>query len=209
MCSQCGEKISSPANGANSTPPTLADLESGDFFSALGSVFRFDVNISELEQRHKDLMRLVHPDVSANEADAAASSAYLNTALDTLRKPGKRAMYMLELIGFPLEEGTENPAEVIAGEFLGKVMEIQEEIHEMDEPNSDSIARVDTQLGDMIDRNSEALRDAFQTIGARGKNENEKESEPYKNAVRSARAETAKLQYLQRIQDILQQKRVP
>jgi molecular chaperone HscB len=103
ICWSCeksaGEGITCAACGAISPPDPGAD-----HFQVLGVGRRFAVDLAAVEQRYKDMTRVLHPDRFAR-ADARARraslarSVQLNQAWRTLKDPVRRAEYLLELAG--------------------------------------------------------------------------------------------------------------
>ena len=80
-----------------------------DFFALHGIDRGFTINSSLLEARFKQLQTQVHPDkfVSANDAEkrrAMQASVRVNEAYQTLRSPLKRAAYLCEINGAPIDE---------------------------------------------------------------------------------------------------------
>ena len=82
-----------------------------DYFSVLGVPRAFALDVAELEQRYKELTRVLHPDRFAR-ADAQARraslerSVQLNEAWRTLSDPVRRAEYLLSLHGIDVGEMT-------------------------------------------------------------------------------------------------------
>eukprot|EP00241_Pyramimonas_parkeae_P010983 CAMPEP_0114241088 /NCGR_PEP_ID=MMETSP0058-20121206/9451_1 /TAXON_ID=36894 /ORGANISM="Pyramimonas parkeae, CCMP726" /LENGTH=252 /DNA_ID=CAMNT_0001353601 /DNA_START=76 /DNA_END=834 /DNA_ORIENTATION=- len=82
-----------------------------DYFSLLGIDKMYTVDVAALELKFKNLQRVLHPDkfATASKETRASSeylSAYLNKAVGVLRSPLQRALYMLELRGIHLVEGS-------------------------------------------------------------------------------------------------------
>jgi len=93
-----------------------------------------------------------------------------------------RAVHLLELLGTPLDEGTSG--DVLGGEFLMHIMEVREELEEAGvEPSRLQALRDANQQA--MDELHAQLRDAFDEA----------------RDVELARALTARLQYLQRVEE--------
>jgi len=191
----------------------MLHIRESTYFEALREPFAFDVDLARLEQTYKKLMRTMHPDVAATRsaasaADAAEASAFLNSAFDTLRNPSKRAMYMLELVGCPLEEGTESASELIRADFLAEVLDLRELIENLegDAGDESTIAQLETRLEELSAACYEDLRVAFAALEST-RTQEQGALTPNAAAAERARAATARLQYLQRIRDTLQQQR--
>ncbi|NUP07082.1 MAG: Fe-S protein assembly co-chaperone HscB [Polyangiaceae bacterium] len=99
-----------------------------DPFATLGVEPRFDLDPAELERRHRELSRALHPDRHAAEPPAqrrlALSRAIeVNEAYRMLKDPIRRAERVLEARGVPIGEGKEPPA---SGALLMEMMESRE-----------------------------------------------------------------------------------
>jgi len=107
------------------------NLQSNDF-EIFGLSPAFALDRQALDERWKDLQRQAHPDRHAS-ADAATQrqamqwSVRINEAYQRLKDPIKRAAYLCELIGAPIqaENNTAMPAD-----FLMQQMEWREALEE-------------------------------------------------------------------------------
>jgi len=109
----------------------LKSLQSDDF-ELFGLEQRFAQDRSQLDARWKDLQRQAHPDKFADQGAAAQRvamqwSVRINEAYQRLKDPLKRAAYLCELHGAPVnaENNTAMPAA-----FLMQQMEWREELDE-------------------------------------------------------------------------------
>jgi molecular chaperone HscB len=110
------------------------NLQSNDF-ELFGLTPRFEVDRAALDDRWKVLQREVHPDRHAT-ADAQAQrqamqwSVRINEAYQRLKDPLRRAAYLCELHGAPIEaeNNTAMPAE-----FLMQQMQWREDLDEASE----------------------------------------------------------------------------
>ena len=111
-----------------------------DFKQNYFEIFRlpidFNIDISELAERHRELQKEVHPDrfSSGTEQEKRLSmqwSALVNTAHETLRSPLPRGIYMLELRGLCLDHNPELPAELLV-----RQIELREELEDLGESAS-------------------------------------------------------------------------
>ncbi|HEX5388742.1 MAG TPA: Fe-S protein assembly co-chaperone HscB [Burkholderiaceae bacterium] len=107
------------------------NLQSNDFV-LFGLPERFEQDRATLDQRWKDLQRQVHPDRFAADAATAQRvamqwSVRINEAYQRLKNPLKRAAYLCELRGAPIqaENNTAMPAA-----FLMQQMEWREALDE-------------------------------------------------------------------------------
>ncbi len=107
------------------------NLQSDDF-EIFGLSPRFDVDRAALDERWKALQREVHPDRHAT-ADAPSQrqamqwSVRINEAYQRLKDPLKRAAYLCELHGAPIE--AENNT-AMPREFLAQQMQWREALEE-------------------------------------------------------------------------------
>ena len=110
---------------------------------------RFAQDAAQLDARWKELQRQVHPDKFAAQGAAAQRvamqwSARINEAYRRLKDPLKRAAYLCELNGAPIdaESNTAMPAE-----FLMQQMELREAVDDaVDAAAMDEIGRQSARL---------------------------------------------------------------
>lgn len=101
-----------------------------DPFSILGVTPRFDIDLTELEAKHRELSRTLHPDryvgrPSAERRMALSKAIEVNEALRVLKDPVRRAEALLGRRGVELPEGEEpEPSE----DLLMEVLELREEL---------------------------------------------------------------------------------
>ena len=99
-------------------------------FEMFGLPAEFPLDLRVLEQRYRDLARMLHPDryvrASAQERQAALARAVdVNEAYATLRDELSRASTLLRLAGRVYDSETTSQSDP---EFLMTVMEIREEL---------------------------------------------------------------------------------
>src|SRR6266700_1784834 len=89
-------------------------------FELFGLPARFEVDLSQLDTRYRELQRDVHPDrfAAAPDAERRVSmqrATRVNEAYQTLKSPLKRAVYILQLRGVDpkLETNTAMPSEFL------------------------------------------------------------------------------------------------
>ncbi len=140
-----------------------------DPFALLGVPARFGLDARELEQRHRELSRALHPDrhasAPAGERRMLLSKAIeVNEAFRALKDPVKRAEKLLEALGVPSEEGRGPKA---SPELLMEMMDAREEL--ADAARAKDLAKVEslgramrTREQDLIGR----LTLAFELAGA-------------------------------------------
>jgi molecular chaperone HscB len=103
-----------------------------DPFELLGVEPKFALDLTDLETRHRELSRVLHPDrhvgAPANERRMALSRAIeVNQAFQVLRDPVRRAEALLGRRGVTIEEGREKPADPM---LLMELLEFGEGISE-------------------------------------------------------------------------------
>lgn len=131
MCTSCQQPMETPlccasCGSLNPQPPSLFT-----YFELFGIEPAYDVDTGELRRKYLNLSRSIHPDVAGRVSDkqrqqSLALSSGLNRAYETLRSPVDRAEYLLKLAGGPSAADDKT----VAGELLGEVMMLREEIEE-------------------------------------------------------------------------------
>ncbi|MDF3935016.1 co-chaperone HscB [Pseudomonas citronellolis] len=102
----------------------------------------FRLDLEDLGQRYRELVRSVHPDRFADASEreqrvALERAAELNDAYQTLKSSPRRALYLLSLRGqaLPLEATVQDP------EFLLQQMQLREELEDLqDSADLDGVA---------------------------------------------------------------------
>ena len=157
-----------------------------DCFPVLIVERRFDLDERSLHASYKRLMAEVHPDrhggASAEQQQRVADeAASITDAFGVLQRPHQRAVHLLELLGRPLEEGT--GGDVLGTAFLMEVMEVRESLE--DAGTSAAALQPLREANDA--RMGELYRELAAAFAAHDLGE--------------AHALTARLQYVQRIDD--------
>ncbi len=108
---------------------------SDDYFRFFGLEQQFNIDLSALDQAYLAIQKEVHPDRHARGSDteqrlAMQMATFANTALQTLKNPIQRGLYLCQLHGVDarLETNTAMPAA-----FLMKQMEWRESLEDQDE----------------------------------------------------------------------------
>ena len=101
-----------------------------DPFETLGVEPRFALDLKDVEHRHRELSRVVHPDRHAGAPPssrrvALARAIEANQAFADLRDPVRRAEVLLRRYGVTIEEGREKPADPL---LLMELLELGEGI---------------------------------------------------------------------------------
>ena len=127
-------------------------------FELFGLPQRFAQERSEIDARWKELQREAHPDRFAAQGHAAQRAALqwsvrINEAYRRLKDPLKRAAYLCELLGAPIE--AENNT-AMPPEFLMEQMEWREALDEADGEG---------ELEELSDRVLARRRDVLARIG--------------------------------------------
>ena len=113
----------------------------------------FDLELSDLSQRYRELQRVVHPDKFVNASDrerllSVEKAAAINEAYQVLKTPQRRARYMLELqsVSFDDEKDTAlDPA------FLMEQIELREALGELNQ-TADPMASLSAIMADIKKR---------------------------------------------------------
>lgn len=116
-----------------------SDILTCDFFQLFDLPVSFEVDIDLMQQRYTDLQKAVHPDkfVNASAQEKRISmqqTSRINEALNTLKQPVDRALYLLKLKGMDINFENETTMD---SSFLMEQMEMREalsEVHEKDDP---------------------------------------------------------------------------
>lgn len=136
-CWNCKQPLEiSPAFFCNNCKVVQPPEEGTSYFKIMDCDYTFTLDTQKLQRRFLQLQRSLHPDnfsqKSVKEQEFSESqSALVNKAYKTLLKPLSRGLYMLELKGMQIEEGTDSGAE---SEFLMELMEINEALDESQSP---------------------------------------------------------------------------
>jgi len=148
---------------------------SQDHFALFGMPRRFAIDLSELEQRYREVQTRVHPDKHVHLSDterrlAMQWSTQVNEAYQTLRQPLRRARYLLHLAGIDvgLERNTAMPPE-----FLLQQMEWREALEEVrnaaDYPATEQLhIRMKQEMAEQFQRLETQLDAAPDHLGAAG-----------------------------------------
>ncbi len=106
-----------------------------NYFELFEIPIQLKVDKATLPRRFFELSKKYHPDYFVNEspekqADALERSAILNKAFKTFQNPDETIKYVLQLKGFLEEE----EKYTLPPEFLMEVLEINEQLMDMDDP---------------------------------------------------------------------------
>lgn len=107
--------------------------ENVTYFDIMGIPKSYDVTVTQIQKKYKELQKLLHPDKFSTKSEKEKEiseyfSSLVNKAYTTLSHPLKRGLYMLKLNNIIISEETDS----INAEFLMEIMEKNEEIDEAD-----------------------------------------------------------------------------
>jgi len=135
-----------------------------DPFQTLGLEPTFDVDLAEIERRHRDLSRALHPDryvgrPAAERRRALGHAIEVNDARRRLRDPVRRAESLLERLGLLVAEGEEPKADP---GLLMEMMEYRERLAEARQTRAlDAVNRLSGDVRERERRVCERLAAAF------------------------------------------------
>lgn len=160
-----------------------------DPFTTLGVPRRFTLAPAELEQRHRDLSRALHPDrhVHAPPAErrvALERAVSVNDAFRALRDPLTRAQALLTFHGAPLGENDRAPPAL-----LMEVMELRESL-EAARGRPERVAPLREAVKTRVAAEQRVLAEVFDREGA-----------PDAAALGRARDAAMKLRYFRRFEE--------
>jgi molecular chaperone HscB len=131
-----------------------------DPFVALGVEPKFDLDIKEVEKRHRDLSRALHPDKFASSGAterkiSLTQAADVNEAWRIVRDPIRRAEALFERSGIAIGE-TNEP--MPSQEFLMEMLEQRESLEEAKLAHEANAAR---DLGSLIEERAKKAEEAL------------------------------------------------
>lgn len=117
----------------------MTDALSTNYFDLFEIPVSYDVDLTRVQHRYRELQKAVHPDKYANAGSqerriSMQHTSLINQALHTLKHPVERAMYLLQLKG--VDFTMDNETTMDAG-FLMEQMEMREKlerVREKDDP---------------------------------------------------------------------------
>ena len=135
------------------------------YFELFGLPVTYDLDVTDLATRYRELQRRFHPDrfASASEPERRLSlqlTAQINAAFKTLKDPVARARYLLVLQGVDTGEDTDTAMDTA---FLMEQMELRESLAEAREA-ADRHARLGTlrlRVNEEFEARSALLRTRF------------------------------------------------
>tara|TARA_R110002072_G_scaffold299394_1_gene474809 strand:+ start:1363 stop:1887 length:525 start_codon:yes stop_codon:yes gene_type:complete len=114
-----------------------------NYFELFQSEPGFDLDLSELANRYRELQKTAHPDRFVTGTDqekrfSAQMTSRINEGYDTLKHPLKRAVYLLDQADVEIEH---NPT--LDPMFLMEQIELREEMEDIGEAGEDGLPRLD------------------------------------------------------------------
>ncbi len=180
---------------------TLEQQYPENYFSLLGLPISFDIDKDLLIKNYHEIQKSIHPDNFANAGDrerrlSVQKAAQINDALNSLKNPLPRAIYLLSLFAIELSENKH-----VAPEFLMEQMELREALSQVND-KADPFAELDVLINDVntrIKHSISQLSRLFECLLATetGSEQDNKQQEQLELIT----AEVLKMQYLNRLQE--------
>lgn len=131
------------------------NTKSENYFTILklGDEPKFTINEKELKAVYKTLMTDFHPDRVMNRSDGRTAddlhemASAVTRAYDVISKPHLRAMYLLDILGMPINEN--DSGDLVGSEFLMEVMMVREQVDD---------ATNDEQRAQLLRENTERIQ---------------------------------------------------
>ena len=176
-----------------------------NYFKLLGLPVSFDINKELLNSNYHDIQKAVHPDNFANASDlerrlSVQKAAQINDALETLKNPLRRSIYLLSLYGIEL---TENDTSIDPA-FLMEQMELRENLSQVGSKD-DPLTELDEIIDDVKSRINQVIKglaQVFQQLLPADKQEPQQISTSQeKQLLKEAKVQVLKMQFLNRLQE--------
>ncbi|XP_019394912.1 PREDICTED: iron-sulfur cluster co-chaperone protein HscB, mitochondrial, partial [Crocodylus porosus] len=158
----------------------------------LDSARAFGLDVSRLRRRFRSLQRALHPDYFSRRPQAERDlsqqhSALVNAAYQTLLRPLSRGLYLLELHGVKLAEGTDDNTDM---EFLAEIMDINEKL--ADPENEASLQELESLIAAKQEKLITDVNQAFE-----------------RDDLQEAKKLLAKMKYFANLEDKVKSKKIP
>jgi|GEM_PF-38635 len=169
-----------------------------NYFSLLALPVSFSINKKVLTSHYHEIQKSIHPDKYANASDlerrlSVQKAAQINDALDTLKNPLQRSIYLLSLLGVDLGENSQ----AVDTDFLMGQMELREHLSRI-ESQMDPFAELDTLMDDVksrIQSATEIVSTLFADLLSRQTDDSQHEI-----LLNELTAQVLKMQYLYRLE---------
>ena len=128
----------------------MTAASSRNHFAIFDLPVSYEIDVTALAERYRELQRAVHPDRFANASErerreAVQRAADINEAFQTLKSPLQRARYLLQLKGVQFDDQKDTNFDT---EFLMEQIELREALAEVkDDPNA--LSRLNTLMMDI------------------------------------------------------------
>jgi len=167
-----------------------------NYFSLLGLPVSFIIDKNKLTSNYHDIQKSIHPDNFANATAlerrlSVQKAAQINDALQTLKNPLQRSIYLLSL--YDIELGENNNS--VDPAFLMEQMELRENLSQVSDM-ADPLAELDIILDDVKSRIKQINSDLeilFQQLLLNEQKDDE--------LLKKTSAQVLKMQFLNRLQE--------
>jgi molecular chaperone HscB len=127
----------------------MTDVLPANYFELFEIPASYDVDLDRLQHRYRELQKAVHPDKYASAGSherrlSMQQTSLINQALQTLKSPVERAVYLLQLRG--VDFAMDNQTTMDAA-FLMEQMEMRERLEAVRD-QADPLAELDRMLLD-------------------------------------------------------------
>jgi len=174
-------------------------IKTDNYFSLLGIPVSFAIDKQVLISNYHELQRSVHPDKFANASDqqrrlSVQKAAQINDALQTLKSPTQRSIYLLSLFGIELGDNNHSIDPV----FLMEQMELRESLSQVND-KADPLTELDAIMAKvklLIKRTINTLAEVFAAFL-----QDQPVQQKQDALLKKATSETLKMQFLNRLQE--------
>ena len=179
-------------------------IKTDNYFSLLGLPVSFIIDKQTLNNNYHELQRSVHPDKFANASAqqrrlSVQKAAQINDALQTLKNPTQRSIYLLSLYGIELGDNNNS----IEPAFLMQQMELRESLSQVND-KADPLTELDSimaKVKSLIKQTINTLDDVFASLFQEQKVQDQKVQQEQDALLKKATSETLKMQFLNRLQE--------
>ena len=144
-----------------------------NYFEIFNLSAKYNLNLSQLEEGYKAILKSIHPDRFINASDneknlAMIKSTQVNDAYQTLKNPIRRAQYILDL-------NQVSPDKALGNDFLMQQMEYEETLEGLSDKNGldafrlEIDAKLSSELGcieNNIDHKSDFIEASYHLLKA-------------------------------------------
>lgn len=178
---------------------TLKSIPEDNYFKLLSLPLNFDIDREKLNSNYHEIQKSIHPDNYANSSAlerriSVQKAAQVNDALQTLKSPLPRSIYLLSLYGIELDENDT----AIDPAFLMEQMELRESLSQV-VVKDDPFAELDKILNDVKSRIKMIIADLssrFQQLLS-----NQYEQLEQQKLLQKIKAQVLKMQFLNRVHE--------